>query len=167
MKKLFLSYYFFQKPIYYNKQIFIWGGLMKKMISYCICVFSIIIITVLSLNFFKDSSSNIDFLNSFGWEVEKEEIEIEEIIIPQVFDEVYNNYNLLQKQAGLDLENYKGKKAIRYTYLVLNYPKEVNEDVRANVICVKGVPVAGDIMTVSLEGFMHSLNYPKQDETYP
>ena len=138
---------------------------MKKMLSYCVCVITIIVITVLSLILFKDNSSaNIDFLKSYGWKVQKEEIESEEITIPRVFDEVYNNYNLLQKQAGLDLEKYKGKKAVRYTYLVLNYPREVNEDVRANVICVKGVPVAGDIMTVSLEGFMHSLNYPKKEK---
>ena len=138
---------------------------MKKMLSYCVCVITIIVITVLSLILFKDNSSaNIDFLKSYGWKVQKEEIESEEITIPRVFDEVYNNNNLLQKQAGLDLEKYKGKKAVRYTYLVLNYPREVNEDVRANVICVKGVPVAGDIMTVSLGGFMHSLNYPKKEK---
>lgn len=134
---------------------------MKKMLSYCICVLIIIIITIFFLLFFKDNSNtNVEFLKTFGWKVEKEEIEREEIKIPQTFDEVYNNYNNLQKQAGLDLEKYKGKKAIRYTYLVINYPEDVKEDVRANVICVKGIPVAGDIMTLSLDGFMHSLNFP-------
>lgn len=138
---------------------------MKKMLLYAVCVVSIAVITVLILYFFRlDTRRNISFLKEYGWITEKNEIEIEEIIIPEVFDDVYINYNRLQKQSGLDLEPYKGKKAVRYTYVVLNYPYDVGEEVRANIICVKGKPIAGDIMTLSLNGFMHSLKFPVSKE---
>ena len=135
---------------------------MKKMMLYVACVIIIIIVAFIVLIMMgNDTDKNMKFLSAYGWRVSENEIEIEEIKIPKEFDDVYNNYNELQKQAGLDLGLYKGKNAVRYTYRVLNYPNDVGEPVRANVICVKGKPVAGDIMTVSLDGFMHSLKFPE------
>ena len=96
-------------------------------------------------------------MQNYGWKVDKNAIETEEFTIPEEFDRVYESYNELQKKAGLDLEPYKGKKAKRYTYTVKNYPRDTGEEVRANVVTVDGKCVAGDIMTVSLDGFMHSL----------
>ena len=105
---------------------------------------------------------NIEFLGNYGWEVTGDCIEREKVEIPAVFDAIYNDYNALQKLAGLDIANYKGKKAIRYTYIVTNFPNTSQEkEIRANVLSVKGKPVAGDIMTVSFDGFMYSLNYLK------
>ncbi len=135
---------------------------MKKMLLYISAVAVIMTITAVCLVFAKDDDSrNIEFLAEYGWEVQTEAIEVEKVEIPAQFDDVYNNYNQIQKRAGLDLAPYKGKKGVRYTYLVLNYPDDVDEPVRANLICIQGEPVAGDIMTVSINGFMHSLNYPK------
>ena len=102
---------------------------------------------------------NKAFLHQYGWDVREECIEQAGITIPAEFDDVYTNYNLLQKDAGLDLTPYKGMRAVRYTYIVTNFPDETGEPIRANVVCVKGEPVAGDIMTVSLGGFMFSLNF--------
>lgn len=134
---------------------------MKKMLFYVSIVAAIVTITAVCLAFAKeDDLKNIEFLAEYGWEVQPAAIEKEKVEIPEQFDDVYNNYNQLQKRAGLDLTKYKGKKGVRYTYVVLNYPYDVGEPVRANLICVEGEPVAGDIMTVSIDGFMHSLNYP-------
>ena len=72
---------------------------------------------------------------------------------------MYENYNDIQLKAGLDLRPYMGMKGVRYTYIVENYPKDVGEEVRANVICINKEPVGGDIMTVSIRGFIHSLNF--------
>lgn len=138
---------------------------MKKMLFYFLCVSAIVCITVVVIYGSETGDEkNISFLQSYGWEVSREAIEIEEIKIPEVFDDVYDNYNRLQLRAGLDLRTCKGKKAVRYTYSVLNYPNNTSENVRANVICVKGKPVAGDIMTVNLDGFMHSLNFPAEEK---
>lgn len=109
-------------------------------------------------------TKNIEFLRGYGWIVRAKAIEKENIIIPDPFDLVYENYNKIQIKAGLDLRPYKGMKGERYTYAVENYPKDVGEEVRANIICVNGEPVGGDIMTVSLHGFMHSLNFEDAQE---
>lgn len=118
-------------------------------------IFGIIILFIVLSGWDK----NIQFLKSYGWEVDKTPVEICEITIPGVFDEVYENYNILQLEAGLDLSPYCGMDAVRYTYILKNFPYEVNCEVRANVVTVDGEPIAGDIMTVGLGGFMYSLNF--------
>ncbi len=125
----------------------------------------IIVVTAVSFAVFasdSDSAAGVELLKNYGWDVDKKPSDEAEVIIPEPFDLVYKNYNELQKEAGLDLEPYMGMKGRRYTYIVKNYPADVGETVYANVICINGEAVAGDVMTVSLRGFMHSLNYPNQ-----
>ena len=122
----------------------------------------IIIVTTLMFVLFasgETDTNNIVFLKGYGWEVRTKSVEKEDIIIPKPFDRVYENYNDIQSKAGLDLRPYMGMKGVRYTYIVENYPKDVGEEVRANVICINNEPVGGDIMTVSIRGFIHSLNF--------
>ena len=122
----------------------------------------IIIVTTLMFVLFasgETDTNNIVFLKGYGWEVRTKSVEKEYIIIPKPFDRVYENYNDIQLKAGLDLRPYMGMKGVRYTYIVENYPKDVGEEVRANVICINNEPVGGDIMTVSIRGFIHSLNF--------
>ncbi|MBZ4645313.1 MAG: hypothetical protein PWR27_181 [Petroclostridium sp.] len=107
----------------------------------------------------KTNEDRINFLKQFGWEIEEKPIEIMELQIPKEFDQVYSNYNEIQKEIGLDLEKYKGKRVKRYTYKVLNHPTNKNDEVRANILVYKDRVVAGDIMTTSIHGFMHSLLY--------
>lgn len=136
---------------------------MKKMIFYVITVVIIISIGVVCL-VFADSpdKKNTDFLKKYGWKTTGKYTEAVKIKIPQIFDDVYENYNVLQKNASLDLEQYKGKTAIRYTYIITNFPHDTNgATVYANIICVNNKPVAGDVMTVPIDGFMYSLNYLK------
>lgn len=131
--------------------------------TYFITIIFLIIIGAVCMVFANDEDAvNIEFLNEYGWEVTGDCIEREKVEIPLVFDEVYNNYNSLQRLSGLDISNYKGMKAVRSTYIVTNFPEETKEkEIRANVLSVKGKPIAGDIMTVSFDGFMYSLNYLK------
>lgn len=122
----------------------------------------IIIVTTLMFVLFasgETDTNNIVFLKGYGWEVRTKSVEKEDIIIPKPFDRVYENYNDIQLKAGLDLRPYMGMKGVRYTYIIENYPKDVGEEVRANVICINNEPVGGDIMTVSIRGFIHSLNF--------
>lgn len=98
------------------------------------------------------------FLTAYGWEVENAVKERETVEIPAEFDEVYTAYNKLQKAADLDLERYRGKSGVRYSFVVSNYPMNVGATVYANVLCVNGKPIGGDIMTVGINGFMHALS---------
>lgn len=135
---------------------------MKRMWLYCIAVASVAIITAMFIVFADDTDNiNTEFLSSFGWRVSPHSIEQVPVTLPDTPDTIYNDYNRLQKEAGLDLTPYYGSQAIRYTYIVLNYPIDITDSqIRANVLCVDGRPIAGDIMTVSSDGFMHSLVFP-------
>lgn len=125
---------------------------------------AVLIIAITAFAFVAFASSEIDmrnkeFLESYGWQTNGRAVDKANVIIPDPFDLVYESYNKFQLEAGLDLEPYKGMRGVRYTYIVENYPKDVGEEVRANIICINGEPVGGDIMTVSINGFMHSLLY--------
>ena len=138
---------------------------MNKMLIYIITVILIVFIGTICLAFADyDDKRNTEFLKEYGWETSEKFTEAVKIKIPKVFDDVYTNYNALQKIAGLDLKDYKGKDAVRYTYIVKNFPKDIDQTVYANVICVNKKPIAGDIMTVQSDGFMYSLNYLKTGE---
>lgn len=132
----------------------------RRAMLYFVSVIIIFIVT-LAFVFFasgEEDEGNIEFLKSYGWEVGRYAVDEAEVIIPKPFDRVYENYNQLQLRAGLDLTPYQGMCGRRYTYIVKNYPHTTDE-VRANVIVIDGERVAGDIMTVSSTGFMHSLMY--------
>ena len=133
----------------------------RKAMMYFISVVIIIVTTLMFVLFAsgETDTNNIVFLKGYGWEVRTKSVEKEDIIIPKPFDRVYENYNDIQLKAGLDLRPYMGMKGVRYTYIVESYPKDVGEEVRANVICINNEPVGGDIMTVSIRGFIHSLNF--------
>lgn len=98
----------------------------------------------------------VNYLESLGWEVSAEPIEVQQIVIPREFTDVYENYNALQKTQGYDLSNYRGLEAVRYTYEVLNYPGEEGKVV-ADIIVANEEIIAGDIQSVELGGFMVTL----------
>lgn len=103
------------------------------------------------------NEERIAFLNGLGWQVESEPAEVAEIVIPQVFNSVYNNYNAIQKNQGYDLSSYRGVRAKRWTYKITNYPDKTSE-VRANLIVYGGRLIGGDISSVAIDGFMTGLN---------
>lgn len=120
-----------------------------------LCAVTVGIFSVYGEN--SDEEKCREFLSGYGWEVEGKLDSRADVTIPAVFDKVYENYNEIQKTSGLDLLPYCGKSGTRYTFIVTNYPADVGETVYANVIIINGEPVGGDIMTVSLSGFMHGL----------
>lgn len=137
----------------------------KRAMMYFTAVIVIMMTTLVFVMFASGAGEEqLEFLRGYGWEVESRAVEKADIIIPDPFDRVYESYNEIQLRAGLDLRPYMGKKGVRYTYIVQNYPYDVGEDVRANVICIDGKPVGGDIMTVSISGFMHSLKFSDAEE---
>lgn len=67
----------------------------------------------------ENSQKQYDFLIQFGYEVD-DEIESKVVTIPTEFNSVYEEYNLLQKQMGLDLSKFKGKTAQQVRFKLLN-----------------------------------------------
>ena len=105
-----------------------------------------------------NNKERLSFVSQFGWEVESEPDEVSEIIIPQEFDDVYNNYNEIQLQQKCDLRDYCGKRVKRWTYIIKNYPGYTETDtcVRINLLIYDGMVIGGDVSSTELSGFMHT-----------
>lgn len=104
-----------------------------------------------------------EYIRSFGWEIENEPSEIVNVMVPEEFNQVYENYNQIQKKQGFDLEKYKGMEAKRYTYVVMNYPN-YPEHIRADVIVSGGKIIAADICSIELQGFIHGIRQKDAEE---
>jgi len=99
------------------------------------------------------------FLAGFGWEIDEAGAEQQEVVIPARFDAVYEDYNTIQKQQGLNLERYRGKTVMRYTYPVSNYP-DYDGTVYATLLIYKDRVVGGDVCSASADGFAHGWEAP-------
>jgi len=99
-----------------------------------------------------------EFLKEMGWETSDEYDECKAVKIPEKWNDVYINYNKLQKEQGFDLTDYKGKNVEVYTYRVKNYPgRENSEGVVCNLMIYKGQLIGGDVCSAELDGFMQGL----------
>lgn len=107
----------------------------------------------------KTNTNRIEFFKHYGWEISSEPSEITDVAIPREFDEVFEDYNKIQKSQGMDLCKYKGKVAKRYSYNINNYPKHP-ENIRGNILVYEGKIIACDICSLELEGFMHGIVNP-------
>ena len=103
----------------------------------------------------EDIPAQIAFLESLGWETSGEPVDVREVIIPEEWNSVFEEYNDLQKQQGFDLDKYRGKQATIYTYQILNY--DGAENVVANLMVFDGKLIAGDVCSAELGGFMQGL----------
>ena len=56
----------------------------------------------------KTNEDRIAYLASYGWEVSPEPISVEELQIPEEFDDTYTQYLDLQAQQGFGLTKYRG-----------------------------------------------------------
>ena len=108
----------------------------------------------------KNNTDRIAFLAQFGWECSESATEKVTMTIPKEFDKIMKTYNEVQKQQGLDLEKYKGKDVIRYTYEITNYPGAEGK-VIANLIICKNRVIGGDICSADVNGFIHGFAKPK------
>ena len=116
---------------------------------------SFIMVVVLSLLFPSETGDYSGVIRSQGYAPSSEPVEIVEVHIPAEWDNVYNNYNALQKEGGFDLEPWKGRTCTRYTYLIPEH------NARGNVLVYSGVVIGGDICSITLDGIMLPLDKKK------
>lgn len=106
------------------------------------------------------NEDRLAFITSKGWQVSDENPETVDIIIPSEFDNIYEKYNVIQKQQGFDLTKYKGKKVSRYTYVIKNYPAKQDSPVNINLLVYDEVIIGGDVCSTALGGFIHGFAKP-------
>lgn len=117
-----------------------------------------------AVNFKAENSAEREaFLSQFGWKISQDPVEISEVIIPEDFDAGYAEYAEMNKAQGLDLEPYKGMRAKRWTYDVLNYPglENMTGTVQANLLIYDGRVIGGDICSLEQGGFIHGFDFPQ------
>ena len=103
-----------------------------------------------------NNAQRISYLQSLGWEVDSEPVEILQFLMPDPLEDPYLTYNELQLSQGFDLSSCCGKQISRYTYTVTNYPAH-STGVQANLYICEESPVAGDLFCPGANGFQTAL----------
>lgn len=97
-----------------------------------------------------------EYLSSFGWEIDADFEESQEILIPAEFGDVMRDYVKMQDEQGYDFSSCGGSECVQYTYVVTNYPN-YSGTVYATLY-VRGCRViGGDIHAADADGFMHGI----------
>jgi hypothetical protein len=103
----------------------------------------------------KTKQERVAYINSLGWQCDDSETS-KQITIPTDFNDVYENYNSVQKEQGFDLEKYKGKTVTLYTYNITNYENEDN--IIADLIVCDDLLIGADLCNPSADnGFLVGL----------
>lgn len=108
----------------------------------------------------KTEEERIAYLSGFGWEVEPEPVQTQEVRVPTEPNDVFLRYNDLQKSQGFDLSEYAGKSVRRYVYKVTNYPGSEDETWYATLLVYKDEVIGGDVSSSAQNGIMHGLSKP-------
>jgi len=140
--------------------------LSRKKALAVVLIIAILIATIIILAGHRDqnpagvqaetASDIVAYLETLGWQVTPDPLEVREVLIPREFTQAYETYNALQLEAGFDLTTYKGRPATQHTYQVLNYPNQP-DGVVADVLVSNGRIIGGSIQSVHLDGFIHGL----------
>jgi hypothetical protein len=107
----------------------------------------------------KSNEDRVNYLASYGWEVDPEPLATQELLIPAEMDESYTEYLALQAEQGFDLTKYAGKRVKRYTYEITNYPTG-ETGVQVNLLLYKNTVIGGEVLSPQLDGFLHGLTGP-------
>lgn len=108
----------------------------------------------------KTNADRLIFIKNSGYTVLSNEPSVKTVNIPEIFYDVYNNYNTLQQSAGYDLSLYKGCEVTIYTYRI-NSPSGYTGECVINIIVYNGRVIGGDVSSSALGGFMLPLNQTK------
>lgn len=91
----------------------------------------------------RSNEDRIAHLRELGWEVEETPV-VEELLIPDSFDESYDSYLALQAAQGFDLTGYAGRRIKRYTYEVTNY-SDRHSGVEAVLLICRSKVIGGQL----------------------
>lgn len=106
------------------------------------------------------NEDRIAYLEQYGWTVDPEPVAVEELLIPDTFDDTYTQYLSLQSGQGFDLTQYCGKRVKRYAYTITNYPTG-ETGVQAGLLIYKNTVIGGEVLSSQLDGFIHGLALPQ------
>lgn len=110
----------------------------------------------------KTNEDRVAYLEKLGWVVDEQPVSTEEVLIPDEWNDIFENYNAKQQEQGFDLERYRNKRVSRIVYSVKNHPSG-QENVEVELLCHKNSIIAGRVQCPSGEnGFEHGLSWPAE-----
>lgn len=99
------------------------------------------------------NEQRVAYLEGLGLSVVSTPAEQQQVLIPEEFSAVYEEYNHLQQTAGFDLLPYAGREVTRYCYRIMDY-EDCADVVYAELLVCDNRIIGGDIHSISLNGFM-------------
>lgn len=99
----------------------------------------------------ESNAQRIAYIESFGWDPGISHTDTKEVRIPVNFDEVYQEYNDLQKKQGFDLKKYRAHTVRQYTYQI----KRTDDDpvpLYAHLLVENGIIIGADITSAEAGG---------------
>lgn len=103
----------------------------------------------------KTNGDRVAFIEGLGVMVKDDPASEEIFSAPESFDRVLAGYNEIQKEQGLDLTKYVGKRITHYAYEVENY--DYDGKVYANLLVYKNRIIGCDISSADGTGFVTPL----------
>ena len=110
------------------------------------------------------NEARVAFLQQFGWEVQQEPVQTQQVRVPEDPSEVFLRYNDLQQSQGYDLLSYSGKTLTRYVYQITNYPG-TDGVYFATLLVYNDNVVGGDVASSRQNGVMHGFAMPQAQTT--
>lgn len=99
------------------------------------------------------TKAQVKFLSQFGISVDKNTKKTDAVTIPKSFNEVYEDYNSLQIEAGLDLKPFRGEKVSRVVYRINK------KEGYATLLIFRGRVIGGHLSTGEYSDGYEALNY--------
>ena len=106
-----------------------------------------------------DDATRREYIVSLGYALDEAAPTVQEILLPADFDETLAQYNELQKTAGYDFDEYRGKRLKCYTYAVTG----LSEDAVVHLYVYRNTVVGGDVSSTAADGFCRALAPPDSD----
>lgn len=103
------------------------------------------------------NQQRLQYIQSFGWNTGITHCDLEEVRIPVNFDEVYEEYNDLQRKQGFDLRKYRAHSVKKYTYEISRTDDDPVQ-LLANLLVENGVIIGADISSAEVGGMTAALN---------
>ena len=98
----------------------------------------------------------LEYIQSFGWETGITHSKVEEIRIPVEFDEVYEEYNAIQRSQGFDLRKYRAHTVKKYTYEISRTDDDPVQ-LLADLLVENGVIIGADVTSAEAGGLTAAL----------
>ena len=114
-----------------------------------------VIISVIFALFSVDGAANrrnVEFINSFGWDVDDSPADISHLTIPEDLSGIYLVHSQVSAIDGSSIVDYRGKNITRYSYNVLNHKDSGSGKIRADIFVYKSDIIAADISDISMGG---------------